>query len=483
MTNLSRRDFLLASGFSTAALSLASRRAIGQMVGTPAPFNDYRALVCVFLFGGNDSFNMLVPRSDAEYNAYAASRQNLAIAKDQLLPISPLVRDGADYGLHPSMTELAALFESGSAAFVTNVGPLLEPVTKEAYRAYTVALPPQLYSHNDQQDQWHALRGHSRTKSGWAGRIADLLRANVTNQQLALNVSLSGNSLFQSGDQTVSYVMGPGGPLAFQRFGATGLARERRLAFERVLGASYDSIYARGFVDVQQRALESADRVTAALAAAPTLSTTFPATPLGQQLATVARIIAVRDRLEMHRQIFFVATGGFDSHDNQITDQPRLARQRERRPRGFLPRDQRARRRLERHGVHAVGFRPNTHLERRRHGSRLGRQPDRGGRCRARPHALRPLSELATQRPRRHRQRRPNDTDHVGRSVCCDAREVVRCTRRRPRPGRAALEQVRPARLGLSSCKRFNPPPASAARAAPRGARGRRAPRAPHSRS
>jgi uncharacterized protein (DUF1501 family) len=324
MAKLSRRDFVLATTFSTAALSLTTRSAVGQMVGTPAPFSDYRALVCVFLFGGNDSFNMLVPRSDAEYNAYAASRTNLAIAKDQLLPISPLVRDGADYGLHPSMGELQALFESGSVAFVTNVGPLLEPVTKEAYRAYTVALPPQLYSHNDQQDQWHALRGHSPSKSGWAGRIADLLRANVTDQQLALNVSLSGNSLFQSGDQTVSYVMGPAGPLAFQRFGATGLARERRLAFERVLAATYDSIYARGFVDVQQRALQSADRVTAALATAPTLTTTFPTTPLGQQLATVARIIAARDRLEMHRQIFFVATGGFDSHDNQVTDQPLL---------------------------------------------------------------------------------------------------------------------------------------------------------------
>jgi uncharacterized protein (DUF1501 family) len=320
-----RREFMGLAGASAASLLLARpRSAVGQMVGGGAPFSDYRALVCVFLFGGNDSFNVLVPRSAAEYNAYATSRQNLAIAQADLLAIAPLNPDGAEYGVHPSMGGLRALFEQESAAFVANVGPLLEPTTKAAYQNRSVALPPQLFSHNDQQDQWHALRGRTMSDTGWAGRMADLIRANVANQQLATNVSLNGNTLFQSADQTVAYSMGPTGPLAFAGFGATGLPFERRAAFERILAERYGSIYARGFVEVQQRAVQTADRVTAAIGQAPTLTTVFPTSPLGQQLQTVARLIAVRDRLMMQRQVFFVATGGFDSHDDQLVNQPNL---------------------------------------------------------------------------------------------------------------------------------------------------------------
>ena len=321
----SRRDFLRVAGTSAAGFLLARPHdAIGQMVGGSAPFTDYRALVCVFLFGGNDSFNMLVPRSAAEYNAYAASRQNLAIALDQLLPINPLVSDGAQYGVHPSMAGLKDLFDRGQAAFVANVGPLLAPTTKSQYQAKSVPLPPQLFSHNDQQDQWHALRGRNLMETGWAGRMADLIRLNVANQQLATNVSLAGNTLFQSGDDTVAYTMGATGPLAFTGFGATGFALEQRRAFERVINASYDSVYSRGFAEVQRRAVEAADRVTTAIQQAQALSTPFPTSPLGQQLQTVARLIAVRDRLAMQRQVFFVSAGGFDSHDDQLVNQPNL---------------------------------------------------------------------------------------------------------------------------------------------------------------
>jgi len=179
---IERRDFLRLAGTSAAGLLLARpHSAVGQMVGGSGPFNDYRALVCLFLFGGNDSFNMLVPRSAAEYNAYAASRQNLAIAQDQLVAIAPTISDGAEYGVHPSMPELRDLFEGGSAAFVANVGPLIEPTTKAQYQARSVSLPPQLFSHNDQQDQWHGLRGRTLMNTGWAGRMADLIRVNVAN--------------------------------------------------------------------------------------------------------------------------------------------------------------------------------------------------------------------------------------------------------------------------------------------------------------
>jgi len=323
MAAFNRRQFLKAGG-ATAAIASCPGIAFSQGIGTVAPFTDYKALVCVFMFGGNDSYNMVVPRSDAEYNAYAASRQNLALNQGDLLAINPLTPDGAQYGLHPSMTGLQSLFASNRAAIVSNVGPMIEPTTKDQFFNQSVLLPPQLFSHNDQQDQWHSLKGNSQSKTGWAGRVADLIRTNVAGQQMATNSSLYGNSLFQSADDTIAYVMGQGGPISFEGFADSGILLEQRLAFERILNASYGSVYERGFAEIQRRAVASADLVSAAIASAPALTTQFPASPLGDQLRTVAQLIAVRDQLQMQRQVFFVAAGGFDTHDNQVQDQPGL---------------------------------------------------------------------------------------------------------------------------------------------------------------
>ena len=322
MAAINRRHFLKAS--SAAALASVPGVSFAQGVSMNAPFPDYKALVCVFLFGGNDSFNMLVPRSNAEYNVYAQSRQNLAIAQQDLLPITPVTQTGVDFGLHPSMAGLQTLFNSGRAALVSNLGPLVEPTTKDQYFSQSVALPPQLFSHNDQQDQWHSLKGDSVSKTGWAGRVADLIRSNVTDQQMATNASLFGSSLYQSADDTIAYVMGPQGPIPFDGFGDTSPFLEQRLAFEAVIAANYDSVYERAFAEIQQRATAAADLVSGAIASAPPRNTVFPASPLGTQLQTVARLIDVRDQLDMQRQVFFVATGGFDSHDDQNENQPGL---------------------------------------------------------------------------------------------------------------------------------------------------------------
>ena len=259
MSLINRRQ-LLKAGAAAAAVAHMPGISWSQNVGTAAPFDDYRALVCVFLFGGNDSYNMLIPRSDAEYNAYSRSRQNLAVPQQDILPVSPLTPDGAAYGLHPSMAGVQRLFENGQAAFLSNVGPLVEPTTKEQYEQGSAALPPQLFSHNDQQDQWHSLKGASSRATGWAGRVADLIRSSVADQQMPTNASLFGNSLFQSAEETVAYVMGPTGPIPFQGFADSGILLEQRLAFERILAARYDTVYERGFAQVQQRAVAAADR-------------------------------------------------------------------------------------------------------------------------------------------------------------------------------------------------------------------------------
>ena len=322
-TPMNRRDFLKRSSLAAATFAATPGVTYAQVVGSGAPFDDYRALVCVFLFGGNDSFNMVVPNTNAEYSAYATSRQNLAIAREELLPINPLsFTPGSEpFGLHPAMGSMQQLFETGAASIVANVGPLIVPTTKDQFFNQSVPLPPQLFSHNDQQDQWLTLRGKTPSKTGWAGRMADLIRTNVAGQQMATNASLFGSNTFQAADETIAYVMGPGGPQQFE-----GFSPEQRAAFDRIVNAQHGSIYERAFAAVQRRAIDAADTVTAAINSpeAQAITTVFPPGQLGTQLQTVARLIAARGQLNMQRQVFFVATGGFDPHDNQNQDQPGL---------------------------------------------------------------------------------------------------------------------------------------------------------------
>jgi len=200
-----------------------------------------------------------------------------------------------------------------------------EPVTREQYLQRSVRLPPQLFSHNDQTNQWLTLRGRQQLRSGWAGRVADALAGGLTEQQLATNVSLSGNSAFSAGEIATPYIMGATGAKEFTGFGNTGTNLQRQLAFERIAAADYNDVYARAYADVQRRAVLYAKQVNDTLEAAPALATGFNAqSALATQLKTVAKMIAVRDRLDMSRQIFFVATGGYDTHDDQLANQPGL---------------------------------------------------------------------------------------------------------------------------------------------------------------
>jgi uncharacterized protein (DUF1501 family) len=318
--SIDRRGFLAAAGSGLVAASLGFAGPAG------AAFDDFRALVCVFLFGGNDAFNMVVPRSAAEHDAYARSRQNLAIGRDALLPIEPSTGDGALYGLHPRMGALKQLFDAGRLAVVANAGPLVRPVTKEQFLQRAVPVPPQLFSHNDQQDQWQTAKGLRELQTGWAGRAADLVAGDLAGQALPMNVSLAGTSVFQIGADASPYAIGNDGAPTFIALTnpQAGFYAERRAMFERLLAVRQPSPIGRALTAVQARSLELAGVVNGALAAAPPIATPFPGSPLGAQLAAVARLISVRDRLGMRRQVFFVATGGFDTHDDQNQLQPGL---------------------------------------------------------------------------------------------------------------------------------------------------------------
>ncbi len=300
------------------------------MAGDDA-FADYKALVCVFLLGGNDSWNMMIPSSAAEHGVYSASRQNLAVPLDALRPLELAAPDpeGWTFGLHPAMPGLAELFDARRAAIVANVGPLLAPTTLAQYQDRSIALPPQLFSHNDQQNQWHSLDGLRQAKSGWAGRIADLLSPSLPSQRMALNASLAGQTLFQAGQTAAPYTMGAAGPAEFAAFSGSGLGASRREAFDALVEAGHESLYAQAFAEVNRRALRFGDTVSAAIAASPNLESLpddppMPLSRLATQLRTVAKLIDARERLQMSRQIFFVAAGGFDTHDAQLADQPAL---------------------------------------------------------------------------------------------------------------------------------------------------------------
>jgi uncharacterized protein (DUF1501 family) len=318
---ITRRQFTLGAAGTGAALALGR-----SPEASAAPdLTGYRALVCVFLFGGNDAFNMVVPRSAAQHDIYARSRQNLAIARDVLVPISPLTSDGAQYGFHPRMPEMARLFDAGHAAVVANIGPLIRPVTKAEVLSRAAPVPPQLFSHNDQQDQWNSLKGSIELRSGWAGRAVDAISGNLPGQWLPTNTSLVGTNLLQIGRQTEPYAISADGVTNYALLSpGVGLYAERRAMFERLLALRGASPVTRAYAAVNRRALENVDRVNAALAATPPLTTSMPATDLGKQLAMVAKLIAARDRLAMRRQIFLVAIGGFDTHDDQNQTQPRL---------------------------------------------------------------------------------------------------------------------------------------------------------------
>lgn len=341
--NRLRRKFIKAA--AAGGVAYAFGRTAGtvhaQMAGTGG-FADYKALVCLFLFGGNDSWNMVVPTSTAEYNAYSRSRgggttSSLAVDRASLLPISLPGQVAGDpaYGFHPSMTGARDLFNEGKLAVMANIGPLIRPTTKTQYQTAGTtghALPPQLFSHNDQQDQWHSLRGRTVMRSGWAGRVADVLASRTADQQLALNVSLAGQTFFQAGEVARPYVSGATGAANFTGFGTTGVSGGRRTSFEALLAASAASttntMYERGFASVQQRAIRYAERVNAAIAAGPDFAALpnsgVTLTALQTQLRTVAKMIASRAQLSMSRQIFFVSLGGFDQHDTLLADQPGL---------------------------------------------------------------------------------------------------------------------------------------------------------------
>jgi uncharacterized protein (DUF1501 family) len=276
--------------------------------------SDYRALVCVFLNGGNDGSNMLVPMSAAGYADYERARGLLALKQNTLRPIS--TSSNELFGLHPSLTGLDTLFQEGRLAFVANVGTLVRPLSREEYQAHIAPVPRNLFSHIDQQMAWHTATP-AGLETGWGGRLAERLGPS-SGEAFPIVLSTAGNAAFGVGAQTVHATLDPGIAPGLKGVDASPVSQARLHAFEQLLALPSGSVLVGAANEMTREGLRQANLLNAALRAARPFATPFPSTTLGSQLADIARVISVRQELGVTRQIFFCSLSGFDSHAGQL---------------------------------------------------------------------------------------------------------------------------------------------------------------------
>ncbi len=332
----SRRKFVgqccAAVGVTGMASTLASLRATAAAAdipsgGTPpkagAVASDYKALVCIFLSGGNDASNVIIP-NDSGYSGYASARSVLALPQSVLLPLTPRNSDGRAWGLHPSLAEVHGLFNAGRLALLTNVGTLVEPTTKAQYNARTVKLPPQLFSHNDQQVQWQSSVPDQPFRTGWGGRMADLVNSLNSNSQASMSVTLNGFNNLQVGSEVVQLAVQPasanspkGGSVVFTN--TAGANNSVRYAAQKDLfGGANANLFASAFGSLSNDAIGTSELLGSVLSSAPTLATTFPNTSLANQLKSIAYLISIAGGMNLKRQVFFARIGGWDTHADQV---------------------------------------------------------------------------------------------------------------------------------------------------------------------
>lgn len=325
-TLTSRRAFLrrgacAALGTTGLLATLANLRLINSAIAQQSDMagaGDYKALVCVFLYGGNDANNLLVPYDNEGYGNYANARSILSLSKNDLMPIAAGGVPGM-LGLHPGVKELHELYGRGRLAFITNVGTLVAPITREQFLAGTVEAPPFLFSHTDQSVQWQTSRPDTQSRTGWGGRLADLMQGLNSNDKLSISVSLAGANTFQVGRSTTQYQVTKSGEIGINAVVSPTANITRRDALRGMLSLEREHLLELGYVDVLQRSVESSEALGKALAATPAPATGFPLTPLGEQLQMVSRLIQVGRSLGFRRQIFFAAMNGWDTHGPQLS--------------------------------------------------------------------------------------------------------------------------------------------------------------------
>ncbi len=316
---LQRRSFIKYASLAAAG-NLAGMRPFGALNALANTTPDYKALVCVFLFGGNDANNMVVPFDTKGYANYSTLRANLALAQNTLLPLTPL----PNFALHPSLPEIQTLFNGGNAAIVANVGTLTQPTTRTGYLAGS-NVPTNLFSHPDQQEEWQNAAASGATATGWAGRISDVMTGPYNaSATVPMVTSVGGDTLFCNGVATTPVSVSPGNlGNASCSEGAECSARQTAAQSLITFNSGVSLITADD--QITSNAYNYSAVLTAATASVTPLKTVFPANNgLGAQLQQIAQIIQVRAALGVQRQIFFCGIGNFDTHSNQLALQAAL---------------------------------------------------------------------------------------------------------------------------------------------------------------
>lgn len=325
---MNKRQFLKASLASIGALTTSSGLA-GQLqivnsmaeVNSAQRFGDHKAMVCIFLYGGHDSFNLVVPSTGNDYQDYARTRQSLAYQQEDLVGLNQT--DTMDLGFHRNASALQQLFNSGRASIVSNMGPMLAPATKSELLSNSQLKPPQLFSHNDQQSLWQSGLMDTNNTSGWGGRMADLLMD--ANQRLPLSFSLGGTNQFQSGRIAQHYSMNSEGVEQFGGLNPTYDWNNARIEHHLRMVNSADDTFSRAYANKILDVRENNANLSAALAPIDATSVDYGTNEdLAKQLQAIAKLIAAQSTLGQSRQIFFASLGGFDTHDNQAYLLPRL---------------------------------------------------------------------------------------------------------------------------------------------------------------
>ncbi len=301
----------------------------GQLAAASTPpSGEYRALVCLFFAGGIDSFNVLVPRSSTEYGQYQTVRGALSLPQNGLLPLNPTTSPGLDLGLHPALPGLQNIFNTGKAAFVANVGTLLEPVTPDQFNNGVGRYPLGLFSHSDQIEQWQTGTSDIRSSRGWGGRAADVLVGGAR-QDVSMNLSLSGGNVWQSGEEVFAYTVGTDGATPLYGYDPgdgdpTDITAIRTRAVDRQLALAYQHLLTEEFASRKRSAIDTYQLFNAA-----TDHITLPAgidfnednSYLGAQLQMVAKTIKAHAALGHTRQTFYVEIDGWDMHSKLISGQ------------------------------------------------------------------------------------------------------------------------------------------------------------------
>ena len=310
-----RRGFIRVTTASVGSLAL---RPFGLLPAMAQSASNYRALVCVFMFGGNDSNNTVIPMDDTNFKAYTSIRGSLALTAAELTP-TVYSTGNAPYAFHGKLPELASLFSSKELAVVANVGSLVQPLTRAQYQAAQVPVPANLFSHSDQQAQWQTSVAQGNGATGWAGRVADYVEAQKMNSStFPVFFSVAGNALLGAGATTQPVAVSPGGNLNLLGFNSSAASQARYNAVASLLTTDSGLSLAQAANSTLANSIDDATNLSNALAKGTALKTTFPNTTLGLQLQQVAQIIQVASYLGMNRQIFFCSAGGFDTHGGEM---------------------------------------------------------------------------------------------------------------------------------------------------------------------